>query len=651
MSDSANATLIVRVDPARVTVRPDEQATATIIIENPLPDPVHYQLRVGPEARAWAEIFPNQGQVFPGQQARARLHLNPPADQPSDLYRVSILASGVETRDRVARAELAVYVAEPVRETAGAGQAIVVSHTIEVTTEAVEDSPLPPPARQWRINVRNTSDIVDTFAFSTEGIRANWAIVEPIELTLRPDQSRAALLSVRPDAGVAGGDYSFTLNVFSTINPQQLTQVRLAYGVASRARFSLTARPEVIESEGEAEFELRLISELDNNTTLQLDLVATDEADRCECLCEPSEIALGPGRSATSRLRVAARALLNPDERRDHVITIHATARPATPAPTQSAVARMGQRGVRPPTLELQPRQQRGEREAQYTLRLSNPAAVDTTLLLEGKDDEDELEYRFEPAEVVVPGRGNAEVKVLVRARAYWEQESPNSVTFAVMAQRPNSRSAAVQTTGIFVQQPVKPLAIEIIPSRLASTGRVRYHVRVRNSRPEPVAVTLDAQAEADALEFGWQGRAFQLMPRAEGSATLTVRSKYRLTGGEDHHAHDFTVRADVGEAATAPSASGRFVQERGFDWFRLMRLVAIWGFVIMVVWSVLALTLDGLDQLQLSKFEREGDNALTTYLRNIVGNPVSQGLRRLPLPFELRGLIQWLVRCQFIPC
>src|SRR3954447_17581197 len=73
------------------------------------------------------------------------------------------------------------------------------------------------------IQVRNTGEIVDQYVFEVLGEAAQWAHIEPTELSLFPDAEGEIKLTFKPprDAATAAGSIPFGLYDLSTVHTEE----------------------------------------------------------------------------------------------------------------------------------------------------------------------------------------------------------------------------------------------------------------------------------------------------------------------------------------------------------------------------------------------------------------------------------------------
>ncbi|MER3459335.1 MAG: hypothetical protein C4309_12505 [Chloroflexota bacterium] len=182
--------VVITTDPTRIQIKPGEQASATALIRNRSEEVEHYDLRVEGVPEGWADIIPDQVSAFPLQEVRARVRIHPPQDAQGAIYTLIVRAVSQERPEvqGTGRIELDIPLSvqpvttTPVEETRPTERKPeeerprpevqpVTASQIEVIAEPVTDTPLPPPAAQWRLLLHNAGNILDTFSFNITGIR------------------------------------------------------------------------------------------------------------------------------------------------------------------------------------------------------------------------------------------------------------------------------------------------------------------------------------------------------------------------------------------------------------------------------------------------------------------------------------------------
>ena len=654
--------VVITTEPTRIQIKPGEQASATALIRNRSEEVEHYDLRVEGVPEGWASITPDQVSAFPLQEVRARVRIHPPQDAQGAIYTLIVRAVSQERPEvqGTGRIELDIplpvqpVTTTPVEETRPTERKPeeerprpevqpVTASQIEVTAEPVTDTPLPPPAAQWRLLLHNAGNILDTFSFNITGIRPTWVNIDPPQVTLKPDEKGNALLTVRPSEDTAVGVYPFTLRVFSHLNLNQRTEIPLKVEVKPNSAFTLNVWPRDAESQGGREFDISLVSDRNSNTDVWIDLTASDPEGLCDYTFNPAHVLLPARQTVTSKLRVQPRTFPGPNERRQVAFTVVAKPRDAITEP-RSAEARLIQVGAPPPTLELRPRVRNATLEAEYTLLATNLAAMETTLVLSGQDPEEGCEYEFDPPKLVVPPRGQAQAKVKVHAKAYAEGEGEKPYTFTIEATREGDLVPVARTDGHFIQRRIQPVSLELIPPQQSHPRSARYSIKASNPRLQPVQIWLEAKDEADALAFSIKPNPIVLSPGAEGIATLTVRAKDKLAAGEQRRVHKFVVAGMVDASTVLASTTGTLAQVQGAGLPQIMtaflrvggRLLK-WAIVILIVAFLIVLLLAAMDE------GARGNVDLQAQVTPILRHPIARWFLGLPIAEPARALIRFI--------
>lgn len=665
--------IVVSTDPTQVQVKPGEECTAIVIVRNRMEEVEHYVLKVENLPEGWAEVAPDQVSAFPLGEARSQVTIHPPTGAQGATYPVIVRATSQERPevDGWASLELRVLagVVPPAQQSAVQPPRVereeprpvaprpptearpeprveprpITADQIQVGVEPVADPNLAPPAARWRIALRNAGTVLDTFSFNLSGIRPEWVSMDPTQVTLKPDERGTALLTIRPSAHTPAGAYPFVLRVFSQLNVSQRTEVALTVDIQARAGFAVSVSPPETEAQGLREFRVSLASDANSNTDLEFDLSASDPENGCEYTFEPSQLVLRARQSATSTLRVRPRASLGPHERRTYTFQVVATPRQGL-APAKSAQARLTQVSMPPPTLELRPQVQSGELQAQYTLLIANPSAVELALRLAAADPEAGCSYRFDSPRIAVPPRGQAQARLAVAARGYVQAEK--SIPFTLSATREGELVPVATAEGRFVQRPVSPVTLSLVPPQQSRTGSARYFVKAVNPRSLPVRVWLEGRDEADAVSFSFKPPEIHLSAGAEGGAWLTARPKDKLLVGEQRRVHRFQVTGQVEGLAEPLIVAGTLAQVRGLrlgGGLKVLVRLAKWAVALIIVIFIVALALAGMETLADVLPQAGG------LFGGVLDSSIARLILRLPFAAPARTIVRWLRELAFL--
>jgi hypothetical protein len=592
--------IAVSLDPARIQVQAAASATATILVKNRSEEVGNYLLSFEGAPGEWGEITPQQLSAFPFQDARAQISIHPPAGTQSALYRLSVVVHSQDRPDVEGRATLEVDVPapkvavqtpvtpppdKPKVEPISTPRTVTAAQ-IELRVEPSQDKPLPPPAVQWKVRLKNAGNVLDTFGFSFAGIPQNWIVLDPVEMQLYPGEEGAAQLSVKPGGDTKAGSYPFTLRAFSHVNVNERTEVQLKVEVRPNAAFSIELSPREAETQGMRDFQIVLSSTPGANTDLMLDLSASDQDGACDYAFNPKEVLLPAKQRVASNLRVRPRAVLAPGERKQYTFKVEAVPRQDL-ASRQAVEGRLTQTAGAPVSLALQPQVLSAEMEADYMVKIANPGGVDISLTFSAEDPEMACDYTFLPDRRYVPANGTSSTRLHVKARAAQRGESPKQIIFTVKANRQGELMPCATAQGGLNQMPGRPLAMELIPPQQSQPGRAKYSVRVTNPYSGPIQVWLEARDENDALEFKFSTQTLQITAGADGLAEINVRPKDKLLASDQRRVHKFTVSALVQGTSVPATIPGTLAQTQGYDWAGpIGKVLSFFGNILKLVWK-----------------------------------------------------------------
>jgi hypothetical protein len=159
------------------------------------------------------------------------------------------------------------------------------------------------------IVVRNTGQVVDSFALSVIGEAAAWAACEPAVLSLFPGQTAAARVIVRPPAGsqVPHGRLPFAIRVASTEDPAGSVVEEGILAVAPMPLVTADLAPRTGRGRGLRPSRHKVIIDNHGNAPASVELIGGDDADTVYVQVIPPGLVVGPAATATARVRVRAR--------------------------------------------------------------------------------------------------------------------------------------------------------------------------------------------------------------------------------------------------------------------------------------------------------------------------------------------------------
>jgi hypothetical protein len=159
------------------------------------------------------------------------------------------------------------------------------------------------------ISVRNTGQVVDSFALSVIGDAAAWAMCEPPVLSLFPGQSAAAHVIVRPPLGphVPHGPLPFAVRVTSSEDPVGSVVEEGLLDIGPVPVVTADLEPRTGRSRGLRPSRHKVIVGNHGNAPASVELIGGDDADMVFVQVTPPGLMVPPGATATARVRVRAR--------------------------------------------------------------------------------------------------------------------------------------------------------------------------------------------------------------------------------------------------------------------------------------------------------------------------------------------------------
>lgn len=595
--------IAVTLVPARVQVQPGGKASVSITIRNRSEEVGNYLLALEDAPVDWAGLSPNQLSAFPFQEASAQINVHLPANVQGALYRLTVVVRSQDRPDIESRTLLEVDVpaavvvqpppvvvkTPPTQDPAGQRQATPRTQTasqIELRVEPATDKPLPPPAAQWKLRLKNAGTVLDTFGFGFAGIPQSWISLDPVELQLYPGEEGAVLLVVQPPSDAKAAPYPFIVRAYSHVNINERTEVPLKVEVRANAAFQIEITPKEAEAQGMRDFQVVFTSSPSANSDLMLDLVASDQDGACDYAFNPKELLLPARQRAASNVRVRPRAVLGPNERKQYTIKIEAIPRQDQTL-RQAVEARLTQTAAVPLNLAIQPQVMQSELEADYLIKVTNPSAVEVNLFFTAEDPEMACDYTFLPDKRYVPANGTSSTRLRVRARSAHRGEAQKQILFAVKATRQGELVPCASVQGGLNQIPGRPINLELIPPQQSQPGLAKYSLRVNNPFAIPIQVWLDARDENDALEFKFANQSVVINPGTAGQVEMTARPKDKLLPEDQRRVHKFTVSALI-QGITVPAViNGTLAQTEGFDWGGpLGKVFSFIGNIFKLIWK-----------------------------------------------------------------
>src|SRR3954447_15755447 len=154
------------------------------------------------------------------------------------------------------------------------------------------------------IQVRNTGEIVDQYVFEVLGEAAQWAHIEPTELSLFPDAEGEIKLTFKPprDAATAAGSIPFGLKVVSKEHPEDSTVAEgvLEVGLFTDSGAELLPRT----SRGRLAGKHELAFDNRGNARVNASLSAADPDNKLRFRFSPPALVSQPGTATFAKVAV-----------------------------------------------------------------------------------------------------------------------------------------------------------------------------------------------------------------------------------------------------------------------------------------------------------------------------------------------------------
>ncbi|HVC82456.1 MAG TPA: hypothetical protein VNL35_18370 [Chloroflexota bacterium] len=194
---------------------------------------------------------------------------------------------------------------------------------VDVQPSALSLGPNAPPA-QVMVTIHNRTAVVDQFTLSIEGLEDSWYTAPTTPVALFPGAREVVRFTVHPDATARAGGYPFRVVVHSTVDEGSRGEVLVNLTLTANPQFDLDMNPKkVIGRKGRFTLSLRNTG----NTSLSLDLQATDDEENCVYQFRPEEVTLEPGRRQSVILTVRPQRSGFVGQRKDYAFQV--TAKPA----------------------------------------------------------------------------------------------------------------------------------------------------------------------------------------------------------------------------------------------------------------------------------------------------------------------------------
>ncbi|MCU4186054.1 carboxypeptidase-like regulatory domain-containing protein [Acidiferrimicrobium sp. IK] len=161
------------------------------------------------------------------------------------------------------------------------------------------------PGRPAVVTVRvvNTGSVISGHSIRVLGVDPQWAVLDQESLSLFPDSSGVALLTVTLPAGIPAGSRALTVEVSELTPPAEVARVEVELAVPAEPNVTVAVDPPSVTGGNGAE--VGLVIENTGNSVLDVDLLGRDEEGEVGFRFDPAMPTLAPGEAliGTAHLR------------------------------------------------------------------------------------------------------------------------------------------------------------------------------------------------------------------------------------------------------------------------------------------------------------------------------------------------------------
>jgi hypothetical protein len=188
--------------------------------------------------------------------------------------------------------------------------------------------------------------------------------------------------------------------------------------------------------------------------------------------------------------------------------------------------------------------------EGVFDLTVTNRTQSPQLVTITGEDDEDALDFSFEPSTIQIAAGASLGVQVTTRVAAGQALVGSRAFAFRLHAQSVDEREKSNVVEAQFVYTPAQ-VRMELLPPRIKGVEG-RFNLNIANPGTHPVGVEVSASNPDDALDIQFQIR--NLVLQAGTSVILPLMVRLRAGLKPELRAYPFTVTVrQAGGGPTAP--------------------------------------------------------------------------------------------------
>lgn len=202
----------------------------------------------------------------------------------------------------------------------------------------------------------------------------------------------------------------------------------------------------------------------------------------------------------------------------------------------------------------------------EFELTVTNRTTSAQTVTFLTEQEEEALDFNFDPAGVeIAPGRSQM-VKLTTRLHTPQAQVEAQAFAFALTAQTVDGRGQSNRIEGQFLYTPAQ-IRMELLPARIRGT-RGRFNLNVANPGIDAAKIELSASDPEGALAITFQVDTLELQPGTSVILPLTVQLRPERKPEARPYSFTVSVRQEgVGPTAeVGPPVTGQLIYEPAIE-------------------------------------------------------------------------------------
>ncbi|HKG27133.1 MAG TPA: hypothetical protein VKB09_15895 [Thermomicrobiales bacterium] len=422
-----------------------------------------------------------------------------------------------------------------------------------------------------RCTVYNTSLIVDEYRLAVSGIEPSWVEMPDATSRIFPEAFETVTIAIKPPrtAGVAAGDYPFTITATSADNPALTDTATGTLTIDPFVDFGMDLdSPRQVTGEVEGAFTVRLTNTGNARLTIALD--AAEETGQLDFTFadQQVQIAAGETKQAVVTARPKAQSL---GTAAVYQITIGGTIVEVSPAQSVSpdlarkttfATFQTVAGAHEPPVLSPQSVELSGQR-AQTELILRNKSAIPLVMTLQASDRANALAFEFVGGDqVTVPEQGELRVPIRITCLDRTRLAAPPSPTLFTVIATPIQPSGDPRTVqGELTLPGPADFRLRLVPELVESTTPERAELTIENVSGRPATFSIAAASKDASLAVAVGAAQVEVPAQDRVSVPVELTPNAEAMGPTAGRPSGYSVRvAPVDAPSHANEVSGQYI-------------------------------------------------------------------------------------------